>query len=145
MNPEKESSWQDCLECKSSLRVSPNPAKAKSLIQMAQSRWTFLKTLALNEQSANFLFEGHYSSLIELLHALVLLVGFKINNHLCLGFYLRDVLNKPALFAVFDDLRFKRNSLVYYGKFMDFAVVQEALQKADNLINDLLKLLEKGK
>ena len=141
MGLERESSWRDCLECNSALKAFPNPGKAKSLIQMAQTRLAFLKTLDLNESSANFLFEGYYSSLVELLHALVILAGFKVNNHICLGFYLRDILNKPSLFAVFDDLRFKRNSSVYYGRLMDFAVAQDAIQKAGKLTNELLKLL----
>ncbi|MBS3156301.1 hypothetical protein J4413_03655 [Candidatus Woesearchaeota archaeon] len=139
----KESSWKDCIESNSSISVSKDKAKAKSLIDTASGRNQFLSRNKIDENNANYIFEGYYSSLVELMHALVLLNGYKVGNHICLGFYLRDVMNKDSLFRIFDDCRFKRNSLVYYGRKMDFETAKEAVKRCKELIKEINKMLEK--
>ena len=137
----KELLWNDCIFNKSSFKTRPDKAKVKSLIDTAKGRNEYLKKGVIDEDSANFVFEGYYSSALELLHALVLLNGFKVKNHVCLGYYLRDVLKKDDLFRIFDDWRFKRNSLVYYGKRMELDVAKEAIFKCKKLIRELSKLI----
>ena len=70
---DKESTWEECLENTSSLRVSPDSAKTKSLVETAQGRIEFLKSTSLTENNANYIFEGYYSSALEMLHAFILL------------------------------------------------------------------------
>jgi len=135
------SNWAECLDTSASLKVSPDKAKAKSLIETAQGRNEFLKESAVKESNASYIFENHYTSMLELTHALVVLAGYKVSNHICLGYYLRDVLQRDDLFRIFDDCRFKRNSLVYYGKRMDFETAKEAIQKCLRLIKELDLLL----
>ncbi|MEK6905880.1 MAG: hypothetical protein AABX24_05760 [Nanoarchaeota archaeon] len=142
---EKESTWAECIESTSSLKVSPDPAKVKSLIDTAKGRIEFLKSSSLAENSANYVFEGHYSSALEMLHALVLLKGYKVNNHLCLGYYLRDILKNDVLFRTFDDCRYKRNSLVYYGRKMDFETAKVSIEKCLRLIKEIELLFKEGK
>lgn len=142
---EKESTWQECLESTSSLRISPNLGKAKSLIDTAKGRIEFLKSTSLAENNANYVFEGYYSSLLEILHALVLLRGYKVQNHICLGYYLRDVLKNDSLFRFFDDCRYKRNSLVYYGRKMDFETAKISIEKCLKLIKEVEQLLKTEK
>jgi hypothetical protein len=77
-----------------------------------------------------------------LIHAILLLDGFKVNNHICVGFYIRDVLDKQSLFRIFDDSRYKRNSLVYYGKKMDFEVAKDTIDKCKLLIKELEMIIE---
>ena len=139
---EKESTWGECLESTSSLKISPDQAKAKSLRDTAKGRVEFLKATSLAESNANYVFEGYYSSALELLHAAVLLKGYKVQNHLCLGYYLRDILKKENLFRIFDDCRFKRNSLVYYGRKMDFETAKIAIEKCLKLIKEIEFLLK---
>jgi len=136
-----ESNWKECIENNSSLSVSSDKAKAKSLIDTATGRNQYLHENEIKESNANYLFEGYYSSLLELLHALVILKGYKVSNHICLGYYLRDVLKRDDLFRLFDDCRFKRNSLVYHGRKMDFLTAQGAIEKCKQLLNELNKLL----
>lgn len=133
----KEGQWSECLESASAIAVSPNSAKARSLIDIAQGRIAFLGGLPVAEQNANYIFEGFYSSAMEMLQAIVLLGGYKVLNHVCLGFYLRDILKRADLFRLFDDCRYKRNSLVYYGRRMDMRVSNEAVRKARELIGEL--------
>lgn len=138
----KESTWKECIQTNSSLKVSPDKAKTKSLIETVQGRIEYLKENTIKESNASYIFEGYYSSALEMLHALVVLQGYKISNHICLGYYLRDVLKRNDLCRVFDDCRFKRNSLMYYGKRMDFETAKETIQKCIKLLEELDLLLK---
>ena len=136
----KEASWNDCIYSNSAVKITPDKEKAKSLIETAEDRIKF-SIRELNEKTANYIFEDYYSSVLELAQALVLLDGYKINNHICLGFFLRDVLKKEDLFRLFDDCRYKRNSLVYYGKRMDFDTAKDAIEKAKKLMGKLKSII----
>jgi uncharacterized protein (UPF0332 family) len=138
----KASTWNECFEANSSLKISPDKPKARSLIDTAQGRMDYLKEHIVKPENANYIFEGYYSSALEYLHALLLLEGYKSENHFCLGFYLRDVLKREDLFRIFDDCRFKRNSLVYYGRKMDFETAKEAIKKCIKLMDELFALLK---
>ena len=140
----KEASWNDCMYSNSSVKITPDREKAKSLLETARER---LKSSArkVTGKNANFVFEDYYSSILEMVHALLLLEGFKVNNHICLGFYLKDVLKEEELYRVFDDCRYKRNSLVYYGKRMDFETAKDAIKKSKRFIREFKKIIEKRK
>lgn len=133
----KEASWTDCIESSSALKNSPDKARAKSLKETAEERIKLIKEI--NEKNCNFVFEDYYTSILELLQAIVSLEGYKITNHVCLGFYLRDVLKREDLYIIFDDLRYKRNSLTYYGKRMDFETAKQSIQKSKKLIEEIKK------
>ena len=136
----KETCWEDCLESKSSIGISPDPAKSRSLIETAKGRIEYIKEAEVKESNANYIFENYYTSILELLHAIALSSGHKISNHICIGFYLRDVLKREDLFRLFDDLRYKRNSLTYYGKRMDFETAKISIINAQNLIKKIDKI-----
>ena len=107
----KESSWEECIEFNSAVSISKDKPKAKSLLDTSQARIRFLEGNKANEENVNFIFEGYYSSALEMLHALVLVHGYKVTNHICLGYYLREVLKNDALYRIFDDCRIKRNTI----------------------------------
>jgi len=138
-----ESRWQECIDSGASLKVTPDVFKARSLIDTATGRIGFLGENIIKESNANYIFESYYSSVLELLHALVLVSGYKVSNHICLGYYLRDILGKQELFRLFDDCRFNRNSLVYYGRKMDFETAVLHIEKCKNFIEQLQMLLDK--
>ncbi|MEK6896850.1 MAG: hypothetical protein AABX12_05335, partial [Nanoarchaeota archaeon] len=102
-----------------------------------------LEKQEINHENANYIFEGIYTSILEILHALIINFGYKVSNHLCLGYYLRDKLKRNDLFMIFDDLRYKRNSIVYYGKEMEFEIAKEAISRAKILIKELKTSLKK--
>lgn len=137
----KDASWKDCLENESAINVSPDNERAKSLIETSEERIKLIKEV--NEKNSNFVFEDYYTSVLELMQALVIQRGYRIINHLCLGYYLRDVLKQEELFRIFDDLRYKRNFLTYYGKKMDFETSKEAIEKSKRMIKELKKLLKR--
>ena len=136
----KESSWAECITCNSAIKITPDKEKAASLIETAESRIQ-VSTKELTEKNANFVFEDYYSSILELVHSLVILDGYKVNNHICLGYYIRDILKNDDLFRLFDDCRFKRNSLVYYGKRMDFETAKDSVEKAKRLVKELKSII----
>lgn len=131
--------WKDCLENRDVLNTAPNKFKVDSLIETAKGRLEFTKKP--KEGNANYVFEDYYTSVLELLHAKAILDGFKIRNHLCIGFYLKGFLKQEKIFNLFDDVRYKRNSLVYYGKKMDFETCLDAIEKCDRIIKWVLGVL----
>lgn len=133
----KEASWVDCLESNSAVRVSPDKERAESLVETSGERIKLIKEI--NEKNCNFVFEDYYTSVLELLQALVILSGYKIVNHICLGYYLRDALKREDLFMIFDDVRYKRNSLTYYGKRMDFETAKKSIEHCKKLITSIRK------
>ena len=134
----KEASWEECIENTISIKITPNKQKAKSLIETAKERTKFLENNKIKESNARFILEGYYSSLTEIIHSLILLDGFKVTNHVCLGLYLRDILKRKDLFLIFDDCRYKRNSIIYYGKYIDFDVAIDSIIKIKKIIKELL-------
>lgn len=137
----KESSWNDCVECSSAVQISPDNKKAQSLLQIADGRISYLENNKIDENNANYIFEGFYASLVEYIHALACASGYKIINHLCLGFFIRDVLKKEILYRLFDDCRYNRNSLVYYGNRMDFNTAKNSIDKSKRLIKELKNII----
>jgi len=131
----KETNWNDCLISKSAKTMTPDLNRAKSLIETAKERISLVKEIT--EKNCNFIFEDYYTSLLELLQAIAFKKGYNIINHVCLGFYLRDVLKREDLYISFDDVRFKRNSLTYYGSRMDFETAKQAIEKCKKLIKEL--------
>ncbi len=133
----KETCWNDCINSTSSLMISPDKGKANSLLDTAKGRIEFLKESKIKKENANYIFESYYTSILEILHAVALMQGFKIKNHVCIGFYIRDVISRGDLFRVFDDLRYKRNSLTYYGQKMDFDTAKMAIIGSKRLIEKI--------
>lgn len=136
----KDASWDDCIENNSAIEVSPNTERANSLIETAEERISIIKNIC--EKNCNFVFEDYYTSLLELLQALVIKKGYNLLNHLCLGYYLRDVLKRGDLYMVFDDLRYKRNSLTHYGNRMDFETAKQAIEKCKKIMNEIMGFLK---
>lgn len=138
----REGSWEECIECNSAIKITPDLLKVRSLIKIADGRINYLQSQKINTENANYIFEGFYTSINEFIHAIAAFEGYKIINHICLSFFIRDFLENMDLFRLFDDLRYKRNSLVYYGKEMDFEVAKDSIEKAKKLIKGLEKIVK---
>ncbi len=131
----KEANWNECLENYSTREITPDIKRADSLIETAKERTSLIREI--NEKNCNFVFEDYYTSLLEILQALAFKRGFNILNHLCVGYFLRDFLKRENLFRLFDDLRYKKNSLTYYGNRMDFETAKQAIEKCKKIIKEL--------
>ena len=137
----KEKDWSECIEFGKSFRITPDIEKAKSLLETAEERIQQTNK-EIKVENVNFVFEDYYTSIIEIIHGIVSFDGYKVLNHICLGNYLRDILKKEALYIIFDDLRFKRNSLEYYGKRMDFETGKDAIEKSKRLVKELTVMIK---
>jgi len=84
--------FKECIECNAVREITKDFGKINYLIKTANSRIKFLKTNNISKDNVNFIFEGYYSSITEYLHSLSLQKGWKIENHICLGYFLRDYL-----------------------------------------------------
>lgn len=135
----KETSWKECLISKSARIITPDIQRAESLIETAKERICLIKEI--NEKNCNFVFEDYYTSLLELLQAITFKKGFNILNHVCLGYYLRDFLKRDDLYILFDDIRYKRNSLTYYGSRMDYETAEQAIERCKKIIKELMHLI----
>ena len=133
----RERSWDDCLSSFSARKVSKDISRARSLVETASERISLISEI--NSKNCNFVFEDYYTSIIEVLQANAFRNGFNILNHICLGYYLRDCLGREDLFNVFDDLRYKRNSLTYYGNRMEFETAKLAIKKCKVVLRELKK------
>lgn len=131
--------WNDCLEKNDAIKSQRDIGKAKSLIEMAQDRISFFDNI--EKKNYNVMFENLYSSLIEYLHAIIIMDGYKVKNHVCLGHYIREIMKREDLFNLFDDCRFKRNSLVYYGNQMEKEIALESVRRIKRLIDDIKAFL----
>jgi len=136
----KEQNFQDCIDEGSTKRQTPDNARANSLIATAKERINLIKEI--NEKNCNFVFEDYYTSIMEILQAMCFSKGLNVLNHICLCYYLRDELKREDLYKIFDDIRFKRNSLTYYGNRMDFATAKDAIEKSKKLIKELNNYLK---
>jgi uncharacterized protein (UPF0332 family) len=131
----KEKNFFDCIFQGSTRKQTPDRARANSLVETANERMSLIREV--NEKNANFVFEDHYTSMMEILQALCFSKGLNVLNHVCLGYYLRDELKRDDLYKLFEDLRYKRNSLTYYGNKMDFETAKDAIEKAKKMIRAL--------
>jgi len=97
-------SWNDCLGRDLAIRTYKDISRAKSLIETSLHRIKHIRK-DLNENTANYIFEDYYTSIVELLEALTLFEGYKVLNHICLGMYLKDILKRGDLFYIFNELQ----------------------------------------
>jgi len=132
-------SWKECLENDCAIPVSPDSQKAKSLIKTAKGRIKFLQENKIKDENANYIFEGYYSSLIEQIHAIAIAKGYKISSHIGLGYFILDVLKKRKLYKLFEDCRFKRNSLLYLGSTMDKKTAIQSIKQIKQILFELKK------
>jgi len=139
---DKLSNWNECINANFSIKITKDFQRAKSLIETSLERIKATNK-DLNENTANFIFEDYYTSILEILEAIILSEGYKVFNHICLGFYLKDILKKENLYRIFDDLRFKRNSLVYYGKRMDLETAKKSIEDSKKLMSEFNLLIKK--
>ena len=95
--------WEECME-KHVRRVNYDIKKSNSLNNTAKNRIKFLKTLRLNKNSATFIYEGYYTSLIEIIHTKAYERGYKILNHVCITAFIEQLYSHKES-MLFDSLR----------------------------------------
>jgi tRNA A37 threonylcarbamoyltransferase TsaD len=134
----KPTQYQDCLDNGQARIIQVDIAKAKSLRNIAQAREQFLDQ-KITSQNANFIFEGLYSCVLEYLHAHLAEKGIRIENHICISYYLQDT-QKDQTHRLFEDCRYKRNALLYYGEQMPEKTAKKSIQDIQTLLEQVKQL-----
>jgi hypothetical protein len=121
--------WNNCLDEGNSVKITANKKRAAFLVKQAENTLSVLYKIKIDESNASVFFTNYYDALLELLHAMMYAEGYKVKNHYCLGYYLRDVMKDHRSFDVFDRSRQLRNSTIYYGDIFEKAVLLEAIKQ----------------
>lgn len=112
--------WDSCIKKKEVISISKNVERTKSLIKQSEARKNFVMNQEIKRENAIFLLCDLYEAVVALLHALLYFRDYKVLNHICLGYYINDVLDNRKLFDLFDKNRKVRNGSMYYGEEYDF-------------------------
>ena len=100
----------------------------KSLMEMSDIKETTVKTANINKINISAYVSLAYDSLREILEALCILKGYKVLSHICMGEFLKSIL-EDFDYEEFDRLRWIRNSINYYGEKIEFNQGKEIIEK----------------
>ncbi len=95
-------------------KITKNPLRAKSLIDMAKDRFGDIK----KESKPYKIIEGYYEVIKELITGLMYADGFKTLSHKMLVLYIEKEYKEfdKSEVILIDLLRKLRNNIVYYGE-----------------------------
>lgn len=130
--------FEDFIEEGSVHKATPDPQKAKALVNMASNNLRVVKQISLDDDSASLILSSAYESLRQVLEAMAHTQGYKVFSHLAYTSYLSEKGEEGAS-ATFDRLRKLRNGVNYYGKSVPKEVTKQALQDIELLCNKLQK------
>ena len=133
--------WNECLKKRIAKNVSVDEDLIKSLIKTSENKLKSEEKLRLDESTSTSKISLSYDSTREVLEALTIKKGYKIYNHECYTYFLKEVLGKSVYGDEFDELRKIRNALNYYGKEITIQETEEVLKRMKKLRKELLELL----
>lgn len=133
-------SWKEC-EKKFIRKASVDPEKIHSIVEMAQERLEFVKSIKVTEKNASFVFDDYYEIIKELLIALMLKSGIRSKNHQCLFTFFDKNFDYSFEVNTMKQMNFLRNRLNYYGERIEFSYFRENYKSFEKIIKLLLKLI----
>jgi hypothetical protein len=134
--------FNECLKKKVAKEIHQDKELIDSLLKTSKNKFYSENELKLNEVTAASKISLLYDSLRELLEALAIKSGYKIYNHECYTYFLKEILNESFKGDEFDDLRKIRNSINYYAKDISVEEAKEVLKRIAKLRMEILKLIE---
>ncbi len=132
--------FEDCVRKRIVKEVSLDEDLINSLFKTSKNRFDSGEKLELSEVTSASKISLLYDSLRELLESLALKNKFKIYNHECYTYFLKEILNKENIAEEFDDIRKIRNSINYYGKEISVDETKEILERIRNLRKEVLRI-----
>jgi hypothetical protein len=135
--------WNECLKKRIAKEVNTDEELIKSLTKTSGNKLESEDKLELSEVTSGSKVSLAYDSLRELLEALAIKNGYKIYNHECYTYLLKEIINESLKGDEFDELRKIRNSINYYGKGISIAEAKDAIERIKKLRGEILELLEK--
>ena len=125
--------WKSCIDNLTAKRIKPDEGKIRSLLKASKKKFQSEGMLEMSEVTSTSKFSLAYESLRELLEALAIKKGYKIYNHECYTYFLKEILDESARGDDFDAIRKVRNGVNYYGK----DLTQQQAEKMIRLIRGL--------
>lgn len=135
--------FKECLKKKIAKEISEDKELVASLLKTSQNKLDSEEKLDLNEITSGSKISLLYDSLREILESLAIMKGYKIYNHECYTYFLKEILNESWKADEFDELRRIRNSIDYYGKEISLNEAGDVLNRLKKLRTEIKKLIEK--
>ena len=142
-------SFEEYLQKGTIKLITPDLARASSLIEEADKRRKFLKEMSdkigLSDENANYFIETSYDALIELIRAKMLTDGFKSSGegaHEAEVVYLKKLDFSEADIRFMNELRSFRNGILYYGRSFDEDYGKKVLDFLEKVYPKLKLILE---
>ena len=140
----KNTDWKSCVDSLTAKKIKPDEEKIKSLLKASKRKLESEERLGMDEVTSTSKFSLAYESLRELLEALAIKNGYKIYNHECYTYFLKEVLNQSEKGDDFDAIRKVRNGVNYYAKELPPQQAEKIIKQAKELRNFINKLLEEN-
>jgi len=137
--------FDECLKKRIAKEVNEDKELITSLIKTSQNKFDSEKKLELTEVTSSSKISLLYDSLRELLEALAIKNGYKIYNHECYTYFLKEILNESIKGDEFDELRKIRNRINYYAKDITVEEARDVLERIIKLREEIINLLLKMK
>jgi hypothetical protein len=134
--------FKECLKKKIAKEVNEDKELIASLLKTSQNKKDSEEKLELNEVTSSSKISLLYDSLRELLESLAIVKGFKIYNHECYTYFLKEIMNESSKGDEFDELRIIRNSINYYGKEISLNEAEDVLKRLHKLRIEIKKLID---
>jgi len=133
--------FDECLKRRIAKEIKEDQELITSLLKTSQNKFDSATKLKLSEITSNSKISLLYDSLRELLEALAIKNGYKIYNHECYTYFLKEILNESQKGDEFDELRKIRNNINYYGKDISIEEAKEVLNRITRLREGISKLI----
>lgn len=133
--------FKECIKRRIAKEVSKDEELIKSLLKTSKNKLESEEKLKLDEITSGSKISLLYDSLREFLEALALKNRYKIYNHECYTYFLKEILSRNTLAEEFDELRKIKNSINYYGKEISIQEANEILIRIKDLRNKIWELL----
>ena len=118
-------------------KITKDERRAGALINMARNRYLTLKEL----KEPYRILEEYYEIIKELITSIMYKLGFKTLSHKALIEFAKEnikILTSSDI-SLIDELRIKRNNIVYYGETITEKFLKEREESIRSIINKLFK------
>lgn len=134
--------FKECIKKRIAKSINVDEELVSSLLKTSENKFFSESKLELSEITASSKISLLYDSLRELLEALSVKNGYKIYNHECYTYFLKEILDESEKADEFDDLRKIRNGINYYAKDVSVRESKEILKRITLLREKILELLK---
>lgn len=140
-------SFEEFLKTGIIKKITPNKERAKSLIAEAERKMKSmreqLEKIGIKDTNANDYVEYSYNIIMYLIRAKLYFEGYSSagqNAHEAEVSYLRILKFKENQIQFFDQIRYFRNGMLYYGTMLDEEYAKKVLNFLNEIYPKLIKL-----